>query len=65
MIETTENKPKLTNSNFKPELTTNDSWINDSVFICDLTGLSEQEEIVALKNTQKSYGLGNKCSLRT
>ena len=36
LLLTTENKPKLTYYNFKSELITSDSWINDSLFICDL-----------------------------
>ena len=39
VAETTENKPKLSISEFKPEITTSDSWISDSVFICDLIEL--------------------------
>ena len=48
MVEAGDNKPKLTITTFKPEITTSDAWINDSVFICDLLGVKDPEKVVAL-----------------
>ena len=53
-IETVENKPKLTITSFKPEITTSDAWINDSVFICDLLGLTHPISTI-LKPPKANY----------
>ena len=47
-----EKKTSLTIPKFKPELSTSDSWVSDSLFITDLLGIKDEPKIVALLLTK-------------
>ena len=53
MIESeNEKKTSLTIPKFKPELSTSDAWVSDSLFITDLLGITDEPKVVALLLTK-------------